>query len=75
MRERERVEATCILVLILIEQLTTCYIWLTLYVKKEITNSARCNMNKRNNENRPLHFMKKTRIIFTHNIQLVVMFK
>lgn len=60
MRERERVEATCILVLILIEQLTTCYIWLTLYVKEEITNSARCNMNKRNSENRPLHFMKKT---------------
>lgn len=76
MRERERVEATCILVLILIEQLTTCYIWLTLYVKEEITNSARCNMNKRNSENRPLHFMKKkTRIIFIHNIQLVVMFK
>lgn len=58
-RERERVEATCILVLILIKQLTTCYIWLTLYVKEEITNSARCNMNKRNSENRPLHFMKK----------------
>lgn len=58
MRERERVEATCILVLILIEQLTTCYIWLTLYVKEEITNSARCNMNKRNSENRPLHFTK-----------------
>lgn len=56
---RERVEATCILVLILIEQLTTCYIWLTLYVKEEITNSTRCNMNKQNNENRPLHFMKK----------------
>lgn len=76
MRERERVEATCILVLILIEQLTTCYIWLTLYVKEEITNSARCNTNKRNSENRPLHFMKKKpRIIFIHNIQLVVMFK
>lgn len=76
MRERERVEATCILVLILIEQLTTCYIWLTFYVKEEITNSARCNMNKRNSENRPLHFMKKKpRIIFIHNIQLVEMFK
>lgn len=59
MRERERVEATCILVLILIEQLTTCYIWLTFYVKEKITNSARCNINKRNSENRPLHFMKK----------------
>lgn len=57
--ERERVEATCILVLILIEQLTTCYIWLTFYVKEKITNSARCNMNKQNSENRPLHFMKK----------------
>lgn len=57
--ERERVEATCILVLILIEQLTTCYIWLTFYVKEKITNSARCNTNKRNSENRPLHFMKK----------------
>lgn len=72
---RERVEATCILVLILIEQLTTCYIWLTLYVKEKITNSTRCNMNKRNSENRPLHFMKKNRIIFIHNIQLVEMFK
>lgn len=65
--ERERVEATCILVLILIEQLTTCYIWLTFYVKEKITNSARCNTNKRNSENRPLHFMKKNpHHLYTH---------
>lgn len=28
------------ILVVLIEQLTTCYIWLTLYVKDEITNGT-----------------------------------